>query len=450
MNKRSNEQKLILALIIVILIILVIIITLVGLLSKKEDEEDNLNTIEESGENFLSTYGETENGGIDKQTYFDIMTCIKQYLGVINIKSDAYYTYDGNGNYVLAIDEERIKENIYNLLSENYIAQKNITIQNLYEKIETIETSTLFVPIEISRIQDDTIKSFIVYGLLESPEDYHVINKMFIIVNIDIANGVYSVEPIKGEYNSVQEIEVNQLETKIEVNKNNTFSTYYATNEDNVKDYINLYKRLALGNPEEMYELLDEDYKTAKFGSLSNFKKYIEENREQVIGIRAEKYQVTKNNDYTQYVCIDQNGKYYIFRETSVMNYAVILDTYTIDLPEFTEKYEKSSDKEKVLMNIQRFFDAINDGDYKYAYSKLDETFKANNFKTQSNFENYVKSNFFTQNKLSAGKEKKQGDIYLYDVTISDSSEASTNSTTTSFVMQLKEGTDFVMSFGVK
>lgn len=101
-------------------------------------------------------------------------------------------------------------------------------------------------------------------------------------------------------------------------------------------------------------------------------------------------------------------------------------------------------------MNIQRFFYAIEDEDYRYAYNKLDETFKTNNFATLEEFENYAKTNFFKRNTLSAGKAEKQGNIYLYNITIKDASEESNKERTTSFVMRLGEETDFVMSFGVE
>ena len=58
--------------------------------------------------------------------------------------------------------------------------------------------------------------------------------------------------------------------------------------------------------------------------------------------LELKSYKIDKNNDYTQYVLIDNLENYYIFRETSVMDYTVILDTYTIDLPEFLEKYENA------------------------------------------------------------------------------------------------------------
>ena len=54
--------------------------------------------------------------------------------------------------------------------------------------------------------------------------------------------------------------------------------------------------------------------------------------------------------------------------ESNITNYEVVLDTYTIDLPEFLEKYNKNSDEIKCGMNIQKLFDAINDEDYSYVY----------------------------------------------------------------------------------
>ena len=129
------------------------------------------------------------------------------------------------------------------------------------------------------------------------------------------------------------------------------------------------------------------------------------------------------------------------------MQYAVILDTYTIDLPEFKEKYTNATAEQKVLLNIQKFFEAINNKDYKYAYHKLDNTFKANNFTGLEQFENYIKTNFFEQNKLAANEAEIQGDNYLYKITISDATSQDKNTVTKTFVMQLKEGTDFVMSF---
>ena len=86
--------------------------------------------------------------------------------------------------------------------------------------------------------------------------------------------------------------------------------------------------------------------------------------------------------DFTsdRYFCIDQNNNYYIFDQKSIMNFELILDSYTIDLPEFIEVYYVAEAPEKVALNIQKTFDALNCKDYNYVYSKLSEGFKKNYF----------------------------------------------------------------------
>lgn len=353
------------------------------------------------------------------------------------------------GIYVLIIDESEIKQNIYNLLSQKYIEEKSITIDNLYENIKTINSPELFVPLEISLIQDEKIKSFAVHGITEKQNNFQKIDDVFFIVNIDMSTSLFSIEPIYEKYNSIEEIKMRNFDTNIKENNENKIIQTVSNYEESVKEYIDLYKRLALGAPEQMYNLLDEEYRNTKFRSVENFKNYIAKNKQKIIGIKAEKYQATKNDEYTQFVCIDQNENYYIFREYAVLNYKVILDTYTIDLPEFTEKYAKATNEEKVLLNIQKCFEAINNKDYEYVYGKLDETFKKNNFKNESGFENYIKNNFFEKNKMQPIKAEKQGEFYVYDLNIKDNSKTDSKSFNKKFIMQLKDNTDFVMSFNI-
>ena len=140
-----------------------------------------------------------------------------------------------------------------------------------------------------------------------------------------------------------------------------------------------------------------------------------------------------------------ENGKYYIFMEEEVGKYSVVLDTYTIDLPEFIEKYNSANEKTKVGLNIQKVFDAINNEDYEYVYNKLDNTFKQTNFKTVQELKNYVIQNF-SGKQLKYGECQQQGSLYIFDITIT---EGTKQEVSFSVVMQLKEGTDFVMSFNV-
>ena len=299
-------------------------------------------------------------------------------------------------------------------------------------------------------------------------------------VKLDSNNNTFSILTYKylqekGLLN-IDESKVVQLKQidKIENKEYNIFKKVYITEEEYVKYIFETFINRMLYNIEEAYSNLDSTYSNKRFENLQNFKKYAESNKDLYLSFNNSKqygdfndmydymeylythktlelssYQVKKYDDYTQYVCIDQNNNYYIFREKSIMQYTVILDTYTIDLPEFTEKYESAKDEEKVLLNIQKCFEAINNKDYNYVYNKLDQTFKNNNFKTLADFEKYMKDNTFDSNTVSSSNGKVQGNTYMYDITIKDSSGKDTNTIKKTFVMQLKEGTDFVMSFGV-
>lgn len=437
-------KKFMIFIIILILIIFIAIIILTSHISKLN--EDNTNT-QEGGGNVVEAYGKSANGGVDVQAYFDINYCMQEYLNATNIKSTQYLYYNVDDKEI----ENKIKQKIYNLLSQKYIDENNIVIENIYNHIKLLEEQPKFVLLEASLIQDnENIKSFLIQGLVESNENYNVIDEIFAIVNINISEVKFSIEPIYGNYNSIDEIKIEQFEENIKSNADNKFYMTYFKAEDIPAEYINLYKRLALGYPEKMYNLLDKEYRESKFGNLEGFKKYIEENKSEIRKIRLEKYQFNiDENNSIQYICIDKDGKYYIFEQNVILqDFELILDTYTVDLPEFIEKYNNSSEEEKVLLNIQKVIDATKDEDYKYVFSKLDEEFKSNNFKTEAEFEKFIKEKYDSEDTISYTKFEKTRDVYIYNINITDKN---TNQITNAkIVMQLKEGTDFVMSFSAE
>ena len=437
MNKKNISHFFISLLIILLVIIILLIICLKN---KMTNEVQN-----NMGSSIAQEYAKTKNNSISQNSYFDINSCVTEYLQILNTKRSIYYQRNENGEFVIAVEENEIKKNIYNVLSKNYIEKNNITIENVYEYVKTLEEQAIFVPLEASVVQDEEIKSFLVHGLVEKL-NYNVIDEIFLVVNIDIANKLFSIEPIYGNYNNIAEIKIDQKEKEIKNNTINTFKMYSINYETTVKDCINLYKRLAFGKPEIMYNLLDEEYRNAKFGSVDEFKKFVEANRKKINSIRIERYKVTNTDDYTQYLCVDKDDNYYIFRKKGVLDYTVILDSYTVDLPEFLEKYKTSADNLKVALNLERIRSALKDGDYSYVYNKLDNNFKLSNFKTVNDFEKYIKERFaplediikYDNYKIAAG-------LHVYDIEVTDKSE--NKIIKAQAVMQLKEGTDFVMSF---
>lgn len=432
--------KLIIFLIIILLIISIAIIITIYYLNASNMQSINNNNIEEGGEDFTESYGKGENGGIDKQSYYDINACMKKYLNAINLKSEQYGSYDENENYITTSPESEIKQKIYNLLSQNYITENNITVENVNQHIKIVQESTTFVLLEAFLVQDADIKSFLVQGLIESAENYDVIDTIFAVINIDFFEDNFSIEPIYKKYNNINEIKIENFESGIIPNEDNKMMSPYVKIEDIPEEYINLYKRLTLGYPEKMYELLDEKYKNAKFGSIDEFKNYVEKNKAKIKMITLDKYQVITDNNEIQYICVDQNENYYIFKQNEIFqDYTVLLDTYTIDLPEFTEKYTVAKDQEKAGMNIEKVLEAINQGDYRYIYSKLDNTFKKNNFPKENDLQEYIQKNFEEKNTIEYLDFSQEGDICIYKTKI--------NGKNFNIIMQLGEGTEFTMSF---
>ena len=437
-------KKIILTCIIILIFICITILWMISYLKTNiKDQEGN---VEELGGNMLEDYVDNKSKAISKRAYFDINTCMTQYLSVLNTKKSIYYSLDENGNYSLIVEENEIKKNIYDVLSTSYIERNGITIDNIYNHISTIDEPTIYVPIEANLLQNqDNIQSFLVHGLIETTE-LKVIDEIYAILNIDKINSVFSVEPIYEKYNNIEEIQVNQLDENVKIGVE--FKSSLVSNENIAKDYINIYKRLVLGKPEIIYSKLDKDYREKRFENLEEFKKYIETNKKEITSIRVDKYKHTTRNQYDEYICIDQNENYYIFKEISPLQYTVILDNYTIPAEDFIETYNSSSDVEKVILNIKKFFMGIDDKNYGYSYSVLSEAFKNNKYPTKNDFIKYAEQNFFEKNEIEYEKCEKENGIYIYEIKITDATGKIPEEKSFNIILKLRNGTDYEMSFG--
>ena len=201
-----------------------------------------------------------------------------------------------------------------------------------------------------------------------------------------------------------------------------------------------------LENIQNAYELLDEKYAKKRFSSQEDFKQYINNKQEQIKSAYVTRYQINEYDTYTQYICIDQFGNYYIFNETAIMKYSVILDTYTIDLPQYTKNYNETDTPGKVSMCVDRFMKAINDENYEFAYSLLASGFKNNYFKTKEQFVTYAKQNLVGRDKITHKTIDSEEEIYIYTV-ILENKDALVNAKELTFIVKLKEETNFELSF---
>lgn len=448
----KNLKKIIIA---IFIIIIILVISLIFLL--KNNKRLEIDEFDEQVENStLYNYEKTLQIVTSRNDFYTVQTCVEKFYVAYSTAFSAEtnnYMLEGEAEEFAKQEQENNINMVFNMLDEEYISFKEITKENIKNKFSKINTMVVTIENMYVSQQNTNTFAYLVYGNLRDTKTNN--NEQFsAIVKIDMLNKTFKIllgDYVNQKYKNVEvgrEIQINVPE-KISNDGSNIFDYRIVTEEQHTINLLDYYKKNLIYNRQRAYEQLDEQYKQSRFKTQQNFEQYIQNNIYNISVCTLSKYQTKKIEKGTQYVCIDQKGNYYIFQETAPMQYTVMLDTYTIDLPEFIQKYSNSSDEQKVLLNIQKIFEAINSQDYEYVYNKLDQTFKANNFSTLQDFENYANKNFFAQNKVVAGKAEKQSDVYIYNLNITDASGNNKNAINKNFVMKLKEGTDFVMSFSI-
>jgi hypothetical protein len=446
--KKSKIKKLLIILSIVILVIIIIIIIVNNNINK--ENKDNKNNIYEVP--FDIGDPEKEKKEFYFKDYINIKNCIQTYIDILNINNSRYYGYNDKNQYVDITNENDKKQNIYDLLSKDFIQKNNISVDNIYDYIQTTKEDKIVIPTNITNQTNDDNMDIVIYkveSLIISTNNKEQFYYQYFVLNIDNKNNTFSIQPAKDK-NDLNSIEIKNDITTIEENDNNYFSNKDLTQEDTALEYFSNYKNIILSDSELAYSYLDNDYKQKRFGNIDSFNNYIKENRKLLEQMRMQKYEIIYYDDYIEYICIDQYNNTYIFNEKDPLKYSALLDIYTTDLQKFTEKYDSSTTQEKVLLNIEKIKQAINSGDYSYAYSKLDEQFKKNNYKTENIFEEYLKNNLFKYNKIDYRNFTNQGNVYIYNIIVKDLIGESNKEVNMQIIMQLKDNRDFVMSFSIK
>lgn len=454
----KNLKKIKIIVCILVVFIVVIMFWLLFIIRKGENlsnEEENLTEMsqEEYVEIFEEegdyTFSRNQNAEISRDDYAGLQNCVKQYLEVINVNNSVYYGYNEEGNYVRVIDNKTISNRIYNLLSKDYIEKNSIEKDYAIGNVNVLNELFLYSIVEAEKLNTDVVKSFAAHVLVQAMDDYSLLQNIYIIVNMDEDNMTFSVEPLENR-DAIEEFKQKESLQIVELNEDNTFQYNVLSDQDMIRNYINIYKRVSMIYPNYIYSKLDSEYREKRFPTLESFEKFITENRERIEGLNISEYMKNEKKEYTQYVCLDMNGKYIFINETSSMEYTLILDDYTIDSDEFIAKYDKSSEEVKVGMNIVKVFEAINGFDYGYVYNKLDETFKKNNYDTIEKFIKYMKENLYENNEVEYVKCSKEQNTYIYQIKVTDAENESSLEKNMTIIMQLLDDRDFVMSFSIE
>ena len=420
-------QKLMIVILIVIVVLVIAILQLLNMTTENEitEEPDIHLTIDTDYIAMVQDYN----------IFREVENCVENYIN---------FSVDKNEEALEALtDEENTKQ-----------------IQLEYSNYKTFQAKRMY-----QRENNDTVNTFFVYGMLNDEktirdkyeEGRYNIEELYIIVHLDMRNKTFLIIPNAKDYFSINEdgslsINENMNLTREEIEKN-AYNTYVSNNEteqDKVYRYFQDYINNFLYNLQLAYDYIDDEYKEQRFPSLELYKQY--RDNDNFVDKRAiQNYRIDTNGDNVKYICEDQYGNIYSFEEIAIMQYKIQLDEYTLGSQKWTEEYANLESLNKAIVDIEKFFEMINMQDYTSAYEVLDATFKQNYFSTQQQFEEYIRGKFFSYNNVTYNSYTEPvTNLYSFSLTISDKAEEKQETIDFNVIMQLLDGTDFVMSFEVE
>jgi len=443
-----------------ILIIGLIISILLINSNNKENDENGIQTSDNiNNANIILSEDEGATGATTEQNMI-----------LLNDRNEFFAIEKMINNYCLYLKVGNI-EAVYCILDNIYKNTEGINNQNVLQIARQnmpYEGEYKIQEIYVTNYQN--INIYYIKGIME--KDYTKISSCFTMYK-DLANGSYSLKPISyNEYLTYTSNGQKEEYNNIELTKYNAIVNIVISDEEMAKKYFNSYIHNARYFPDEAYQSLDEEYRDAKFGSFENYKEYLasratelenldytyirdisefsseEEYKKYIYNL--EKKSIDKfyiNNEENYCVCVDGYNNYYIFEILDIMNYKLILDTYTLDLPEFIEQYEEADEQEKVELNINKIFKALNDQDYNYVYSKLDETYKNSYFSDIETFKSQLSNALFTKNNVELLEYTVEENEHKYSLGITDAEGSDENGVKLTIIVILGENTDFTIKF---
>lgn len=410
----------------------------------------------------------------DTRSYFIVKNIIDRYINNIkDLNGDNYINEENlriSKEEVIKSKQDTAKKFFKSTLDENYKSEFNVSDDVIVSEAKKYMQ------------QGDYSNSDVIYNLnFDEIDEYQYENNIILyivsakikekdlklLIKFDSENNVFSI--FLSDYIEKYNYSRKMNKSDIKIDKNLLDANLYnkiiigtITDEDMSKEYFNIQKNNLLYDIEKIYNKLDTEYKEKKYSDYLDFEKYFLDLRNQLRESTLAKYSVANINNKSIYTLIDNDNRYYIIEnENGLINYNVKLDNYTVDTQYFKEKYENSKAQEKVALNINKVITALNDKDYKYIYNKLADSFKANYFNNEEELKEYLSNKLYDNNEINFGKFSDEGNgIYTYEIELSEISnenEAAQEGKGDNFarikmnvVMQLKEGTDFVMSFSIE
>jgi len=212
---------------------------------------------------------------------------------------------------------------VYNLLSDKYINDSNVTIENVLDKVETypIDSSLKVLNMNYVKIKNNFV--YYIDGIVyeNGYEENKLIDDNFSIILIkDYDNLSFSLYPVdKKNYKSV----LNKIKkVNIDKNKNNVINASSLIDKEQIcVVYLSDFVNNMFININYSYDILSDEMKKI-YTNIDEFKRYINNNSSHFSSI-ADKCKVDQYGEKRVYSVIDGNNNKFVFTEEAVMKYKV-------------------------------------------------------------------------------------------------------------------------------
>lgn len=108
----------------------------------------------------------------------------------------------------------------------------------------------------------------------------------------------------------------------------NEYSVVNISDEQLVNIYLNNFRYYLFYETDSAYELLDDNYRNVKFGSIDMFKKYV--NSLNYKDLSVKKYSISEGKNLIE--VHTKNNEVFVFRIKGIFDYKVYLDDYTVEI----------------------------------------------------------------------------------------------------------------------
>ena len=236
----NKAQKKVLIIIGIVLIIIAILAYVLSLFVVSNEDEPPIN--EPNVNNPSQIFRDDITRLDDEASFFGVQKIINDYYNFI---------FEKDTNALLSI------------LDSEYINEMQIIPSNIYEIIGSNYGITDYVAKEIYYNPDSTVTYYFVKGNLSSNsimgDDYKYLEDVCFLIIVDESNQNYVLRPIESD--NIQNYAENYSLIERNVESDAIFEKVTLPLENKLSNYLAIFINFLIYNPEEAYQLLNEDTK---------------------------------------------------------------------------------------------------------------------------------------------------------------------------------------------